>query len=932
MGKKHDLMLKKQLFLIFSFTLTLFAGFPCQASWEPETDPFEKTGARIQKLASVKDTTGLMMVSDSLLRSLQFHKDDSSAIADIYYYSGVCDLFLAKTNEALIKLGKSIYMKKLLDIEDSRYANALFNAGIACSYLGDFIQVISYMEDYTSLMVKLYGENTGRVAEAYSALAGASIECRDYEGFVDYSFRALEVLKLEKDALDSKGLSGLYNTIGAGYARMGDYAKARIYLEKAESVIRENNLPPDENYINLINSLAFTYGNLSLPDKEAEYFVRGIDLAVDNNSNLAFNLIYNYATGLARSGDVEKGERLLSGVAKKAKEVYGHESRAYIEVLNNYAGYLSIFTNDPHKALAIYDTLLTYLGSHETDIVMRSLVLSGYAGILFKTGESKKALIIIRDLLFSDEVTDSPADIIANPSIDSLTVDRSTLRLLQLKYNILWSMYSESGNQNILEKAAETSGLIISLIDITRISITEEESRLVLGDNYRNSYLNAIRDFELCYRNTGNRMFLEKAFEYAERSKVAGLLAATRQMKAVQFHIPDHLAGKEKTLLREIGFYNSRISVENEKEKPDQALLAQWNQNLLASVAARDALVLTFEKDYPEYFAIKYNTRVPGLEDIPSVIGRRYNYINYVISDSMVYIFLVNRKFQELITIRTDSSFLKSLGDFRILLSNPSLSEPARAKFKSYQTTGYELYLTLIKPLEKYLLSDNLLISPDNILSYLPFETFISSKYEGSEILYRKLEYLMNDYNISYVYSATFMNENIRKHFNGKNSLVAFAPSYSVSLNIDSLFAERQAGNILLDLPYARQEAEYVAGISDGVLYLNDEAREDIFKSEAEKYGIIHLAMHTIVNDQNPMNSAMIFAQPGDSANDGLLRTYEVYGIPLKAKMVVLSSCNTGNRTALVRGGYFKPCSRISLLGKPVGGYVAMEDRRQIRH
>ncbi len=160
---------------------------------------------------------------------------------------------------------------------------------------------------------------------------------------------------------------------------------------------------------------------------------------------------------------------------------------------------------------------------------------------------------------------------------------------------------------------------------------------------------------------------------------------------------------------------------------------------------------------------------------------------------------------------------MKSLVDFRNLLSDPSHSEAARTKFTDYQRIGYDLYETLIEPVEKYLSSDNLLISSDNILSYLPFETFIASKYKGSDILYRKLDYLMNDYNISYVYSATFMNENIQKHFYGKNSLVAFAPSYSESLNIDSLFAERQARSILLDLPYARQEAEYVAGISDGV-------------------------------------------------------------------------------------------------------------------
>ena len=60
----------------------------------------------------------------------------------------------------------------------------------------------------------------------------------------------------------------------------------------------------------------------------------------------------------------------------------------------------------------------------------------------------------------------------------------------------------------------------------------------------------AIRDFELCYRNTGNKKYLEKAFEFIERSKVAGLLTATRELNAIQLNIPDFLAEQEKTLQR----------------------------------------------------------------------------------------------------------------------------------------------------------------------------------------------------------------------------------------------------------------------------------------------------------------------------------------------------------------------------------------------
>ena len=160
--------------------------------------------------------------------------------------------------------------------------------------------------------------------------------------------------------------------------------------------------------------------------------------------------------------------------------------------------------------------------------------------------------------------------------------------------------------------------------------------------------------------------------------------------------------------------------------------------------------------------------------------------------------------------------------------------------------------------------------------------------------LYRQLHYMMNDYSISYVYSATFMQENVNRHYGKTKDLVAFAPVYDRTINIDSLFLKRQSGAVLYPLPYSGQEAEYVSQITGGQLYIDNEARESTFKKEAGQYDIIHMAMHTVLNDTYPMNSAMIFTQSNDSAEDGFLNTFEIYGLPLKAKMVVLSSCNTG--------------------------------------
>jgi CHAT domain-containing protein len=443
---------------------------------------------------------------------------------------------------------------------------------------------------------------------------------------------------------------------------------------------------------------------------------------------------------------------------------------------------------------------------------------------------------------------------------------------------------------------------------------------LILGNRFRDIYLNAIHDFTLCYRRTGKSVFLEKAFEFAEKSKVAGLLSATRELNAIQLNIPPNSAELEKSLQNKISFYNSRISIEEERENSDVNLVSELKGKLLTAVRERDSLLLDFKKNYPGYYTLKYNTNVPSMKEIPSIIGRNSNYLNYVVSDSVVYIFLVNRKNIELHSFAIDSSFFGNLLKFRSLLSDQAVSVNVRTKFNDFKSTAYHLYRMLIEPVRKSFISENLIIAPDNILSYIPFETLLSAEDNSNDLYYRDLDYLMKDYNISYTYSATFMKELVKTEKISKNVLVAFAPVYTKAINTDSIFIGRQGGSgVLYDLPEARQEAEYVSKITGGKAYLFGHAKESVFKRVAANYSIIHLAMHTYLNDQNPMNSAMIFSQDNDPPEDGLLYTYEVYGIPMKAKMVVLSSCNTGNGTlssgegilSLARGFLYSGCQSV---------------------
>jgi CHAT domain-containing protein len=55
---------------------------------------------------------------------------------------------------------------------------------------------------------------------------------------------------------------------------------------------------------------------------------------------------------------------------------------------------------------------------------------------------------------------------------------------------------------------------------------------------------------------------------------------------------------------------------------------------------------------------------------------------------------------------------------------------------------------------------------------------------------------------------------------------------------------------------------------------------------------ILHLAVHGMVDDERPWDSALVLSEGG--GEDGYLRVSEVFGLDLRADLVVLSGCSTG--------------------------------------
>jgi CHAT domain-containing protein len=109
--------------------------------------------------------------------------------------------------------------------------------------------------------------------------------------------------------------------------------------------------------------------------------------------------------------------------------------------------------------------------------------------------------------------------------------------------------------------------------------------------------------------------------------------------------------------------------------------------------------------------------------------------------------------------------------------------------------------------------------------------------------------------------------------------------STSGDLNIGAFSASNNNSN----LPKVSDEIQAILNIFNGKAFLN--ATKTEFLKQAKSFNILHLAMHSNINELQPEFSSLNFY----GENDNKLFINELYNETLNANMVVLSACDTGN-------------------------------------
>jgi len=239
----------------------------------------------------------------------------------------------------------------------------------------------------------------------------------------------------------------------------------------------------------------------------------------------------------------------------------------------------------------------------------------------------------------------------------------------------------------------------------------------------------------------------------------------------------------------------------------------------------------------------------------------------------------------------------------------------------AFSKASHALYKVAFAPAASVIGNRRLVIVADGALNFVPFEALVKTDRAGD---YSSLDYLIKTNKVSYAPSAS-VTAAVRdqKRAVGRNILLVADPVFSANdprlqagsaatrtevtrgLGLDSAVKDVNgpANQTLIPprLPGTRIEAEQIGRLAkasgaQGDLWLDLGANEDDLKHrDIQSYRAVHVATHGVLDATRPQFSGLVLSLVGNkNADDGFLRTSEVFNLRLGAPLVMLSACETG--------------------------------------
>ena len=425
------------------------------------------------------------------------------------------------------------------------------------------------------------------------------------------------------------------------------------------------------------------------------------------------------------------------------------------------------------------------------------------------------------------------------------------------------------------QEAARHFRRAIQLLDRQRISLPLEEIKTAYLDDKANIYDDLIVSL---LAHPGQRLpdgqpgpeQIDQVFAAMEQARSRALLERLTAAADPQTEVSDQEEAEQLAMRRELHWLYSQLRAARSSEElaqrqqqlqaQERALRrSQWRSPLLES-QAQPVDLATFQRSLePDQQALVYYLAQPSLAgdqgEVMALLVRRHS----------VRLFRHLGTVQELEQLANELRF--QLG--RVELGDAYLMRHRTRLESALKRASAQLYRMLVQPLISQLTGSRLLFVPHGLLHQLPLH-----------ILWDGRRYLLEQFECSYAPSASL------------------AVHTGEARNGDGASVYESLAALALtdpDIPFACSEAMQAAGRFDqSWVYLDQQANREGLRTAASQADVLHVATHGLFRPDNPFFSALKLA-------DGWIDVREIYQLPLKARLVVLSACESG--AGRVRGG-----------------------------
>ncbi|CAM3574872.1 CHAT domain-containing protein [Flavobacterium chungbukense] len=398
------------------------------------------------------------------------------------------------------------------------------------------------------------------------------------------------------------------------------------------------------------------------------------------------------------------------------------------------------------------------------------------------------------------------------------------------------------------KKAISAFELSFYIEDLVMNGLVYENSKILMQLQSRNRTEKCISIYNGLFKKEGKTAYLEKAFQLAESTK-SGIL------KSYRSNIKNASA-EEKQLLQELQNLNNNIL--KEQQKGDSADILKINQ----FIKMQNELVISLKKvqsKNPDYIAEKCDLKAlfKKLENDKAMM------VYYLMGSENLYFFILQNNRIALNHINITDIAIPKIVQFIDYFNNSETITNDISGYNHYAKVAYD-----VLKLPNNSVNQNLIIVPDGILNFLPFEALITQ--ESNTTNFAKMNYLMNDFKIAYNTSANI-------YLNSK----PVSKSEKTVLGVFPVF-EKSA----FELRYSKKELESIRSNFKGKYLENAQASFTSFKKNAHNFSILHFSTHASSGDIETPASIKFYDQE--------ILYSELYNLHINPDLVVLSACETG--------------------------------------